>query len=74
MTDLLDRLTRWSAALPPSDPIPISDAEALSLAVYAESQSIFHGGNSLDADRQAQLLDSILAGRFQFDGHRVTVL
>ena len=74
MSDLLDRLTRWSAALPPAEPIPISDAEALSLAVYAESQSIFHGDNALDADRQAQYLDRILAGTFQFEGHRVQIL
>ena len=74
MTELLDRLNRWSTGLPMSEPIPISDADALTLAVWAESMSVFHGQNSLDAERQAQLFDSILAGKFQFAGHRVQVL
>jgi hypothetical protein len=74
VTDLLDRLNRWSTGLPMSEPIPITDAEALQLAVYAESQSIFHGESVLDADRQADIMETILAGRFQFAGHRVQVL
>ena len=74
MKALLDRLNRWSVGLPPSEPIPISDSDAITLAVWAESQSVFHGNNSLDAERQAQLLDSILAGRFQFAGHAIKVI
>ena len=74
VNDLLDRLNQWASSLPPSEPIPITDAEAFQLAIYAEAQSQFHGENSLDADRAAATLETILAGRFIFLNHRVVVL
>ena len=74
MTALLDRLNRWAENLPSTESIPISDAEALELADYAETVASFRKGNFLYAERVVNLFDDILAGKFTFAGHRVVVL
>ena len=71
MTTLLDRLNRWAENLPSTESIPISDAEALELAVFiGKTMYSDHSDPSMDAST----FTSILAGKFAFAGHKVVVL
>ena len=71
MTTLFDRLNRWAENLPSTESIPISDAEALELAVFiGKTMYSDHSDPSMDAST----FTSILAGRFTYAGHRVVVL
>ena len=72
MTDLLDRLNRWSTQLPPSEAIPISPSEAFELALWSEEKR--HWGKAPSDASIEFILTSIRANKFMLAGHRVVVL
>lgn len=66
MSEMLDRLKRYCAALPCDEPVPIHDHEKYELA---ETTSLYSQSDSV---RFA--LQCIENGTFRYRGHRVVIL